>query len=153
MPGGVVVMPFSWVLVLLYWWPLLSPATQAAIADEVAMWHPVVIEVTAYTDAGGAPPWGITASGEETGHGTVAGPPSVPFGTKVWIPGYGDGEIQDRGCDITGRRMDVWFEDEEGAREWGRRVVIAWVRTDSWPGLEPSKCKRPEKRLLQTLDT
>ena len=56
----------------------------------------VEMEVTAYT-AGpestgkhpGHPLYGVTASGERVRQGAIAASRSLPFGTRVYIPGYG----------------------------------------------------------------
>jgi 3D (Asp-Asp-Asp) domain-containing protein len=41
-----------------------------------------------------------TASGQKTAILGVAAPPSYPFGTRIYIPGYGLSTVVDRGCDI-----------------------------------------------------
>jgi hypothetical protein len=47
-----------------------------------------------------------------------------PFGTELYVPGYGRGTVEDRGSAIKGpRRLDVYFEDHGEARHWGRRNV------------------------------
>lgn len=86
--------------------------------------------VTAYT-AGpestgkkpGDPGYGITASGAKVRRGAVSADPSIPFGTRVFIPGYGPGVVLDRGGKIKGDRLDVYFENLEDALEWGVRKV------------------------------
>ncbi len=55
-------------------------------------------------------------------HGTVAADPKVfPFGTRLQIPGYGTGVVEDVGGSIKGRHIDVWFPTHETALLWGRR--------------------------------
>jgi 3D (Asp-Asp-Asp) domain-containing protein len=55
----------------------------------------------------------------------VAADPAVPFGTRVWVPGYGHGVVLDRGGAIRGLRLDVYIPDLERAREWGvRRLPV-----------------------------
>jgi hypothetical protein len=47
-----------------------------------------------------------------------------PFGTRMFIPGYGTGVVTDRGGAIKGRdRLDIFFDDHEDALAWGRRRV------------------------------
>jgi len=46
-----------------------------------------------------------TASGQKTAILGVAAPPSYPFGTRVYIPGYGLATVVDRGCDIQEARV------------------------------------------------
>ena len=65
---------------------------------------------------------GVTARGTMARHGTVAADPKVfPFGTRLQIPGYGTGVVEDVGGSIKGRHIDVWFPTHETALLWGRR--------------------------------
>lgn len=90
----------------------------------------VSMEVTAYTSGPestgkrpGDPGHGITASGTTAGPGTFAAPRSYAFGTKMYVPGYGWGTVQDRGGAIQGNHLDVWFETVAEARAWGRQQL------------------------------
>ena len=71
---------------------------------------------------------GITASGNyvtyNDGH-FVAADSSLPFGTKVIIPGYNATpvEVIDRGGAIKGDHIDVFFPTHEQALQWGRRTL------------------------------
>jgi hypothetical protein len=45
-----------------------------------------------------------------------------PFGTRMYIPGYGWGVVTDRGGAIKGpERLDLYFESHREALRWGRR--------------------------------
>ncbi len=66
---------------------------------------------------------GITASGERARKGTIAADRRYPFGTKIYVPGYGWGEVQDRGGAIQGDRLDVFFSNRKDALEWGRQTL------------------------------
>lgn len=66
---------------------------------------------------------GVTASGEKAHYGTVAADPSIPFGTPLYIPGYGRGVVQDRGGAIKGDHIDVFFKSHKQALEWGRKTL------------------------------
>jgi len=45
-----------------------------------------------------------------------------PFGTEMYVPGYGWGVVEDRGRAIKGPdRIDVFFRSHQEALEWGRR--------------------------------
>ena len=67
---------------------------------------------------------GRTARGTTAGKGTVAADPKAfPFGTRLDIPGYGTGTVEDVGGAIKGRHIDVWFPTHEEARQWGRREL------------------------------
>ena len=92
------------------------------------------MEVTAYDNGPGStgktpgnPLYGITASGTKTKHGTIAAPPAYTMDTKMYVPGYGLGSVQDRGKDIQGNRLDVWFPTAKQAYEWGRKHVTVTV--------------------------
>ncbi len=65
---------------------------------------------------------GVTARGTKARHGTVAADPAVfPFGTRLEIPGYGTGVVEDTGGAIKGRHIDIWFSSHDEARAWGER--------------------------------
>jgi 3D (Asp-Asp-Asp) domain-containing protein len=68
---------------------------------------------------------GITASGKRAKHGTIAADPRIfPFGTRLFVPGYGTGTVEDVGGAIKGRHIDAWFPSHEEARRWGTRKLI-----------------------------
>jgi peptidoglycan DL-endopeptidase CwlO len=67
---------------------------------------------------------GHTATGLPVGWGIVAVDPTViPLGTKMTIPGYGEGIAADVGSGIRGAMIDLWFPSVAQADEWGRRTV------------------------------
>lgn len=73
---------------------------------------------------------GITASGTVARPGTVAADPRVlPFGTIVYVPGYGYGVVEDRGGDIQGHKLDLYFNSHRAALKWGRvrKDVKVWL--------------------------
>ena len=72
---------------------------------------------------------GRTASGEKARHGTIAADSRYTFGTRMHIPGYGDGVVRDRGGAITGDHIDVFFKRHKDALRWGRQklTVTIWV--------------------------
>ena len=75
---------------------------------------------------------GITATGARAGHGTIAADTSrYPFGSIMYIEGYGYGRVEDRGGAIKGEHIDLFFGSHERALEWGRRrkkVKVWFVR-------------------------
>ena len=82
----------------------------------------IVVDVVAYCGGVG------TASGLPLGWGTVAVDTRIfPFGTKMYIPGYGDGVAADRGSAIIGRIIDIWFPTCAQARAWGRQTLTITV--------------------------
>ncbi len=72
---------------------------------------------------------GVTASGTVAQPGTIAADPALfPFGTVMYVPGYGYGRVEDVGSDIKGRRIDVFFRRHSQALRWGRQrlEVTVW---------------------------
>ena len=68
---------------------------------------------------------GVTASGKKAKPGsTIAADTSIyPFGTKMNIPGYGWGVIEDRGGAIKGGKIDLFFRTHKQALKWGRKTL------------------------------
>lgn len=73
---------------------------------------------------------GQTAWGTHAAYGTVAADASLPFGTILYIPGYGYGRVEDRGGAIKGDKLDLWFPTHGMAKQWGRKkmAVKIWKR-------------------------
>ena len=70
---------------------------------------------------------GTTATGLPVGPGIVATDPSViPLGTRMTIPGYGEGVAADTGGAIVGKRIDVWIADCKQAGLFNRTVTITF---------------------------
>jgi hypothetical protein len=47
-----------------------------------------------------------------------------PFGTRMHVPGYGYGVVEDRGSAIKGpRRLDIFYRSHAKALQWGRKKV------------------------------
>jgi 3D (Asp-Asp-Asp) domain-containing protein len=65
-----------------------------------------------------------TATGIPVGEGVVAVDPAViPLGTRMFVPGYGEGVAADTGSAVRGNVIDLWFSSCAEALEWGRRTV------------------------------
>jgi 3D (Asp-Asp-Asp) domain-containing protein/peptidoglycan hydrolase CwlO-like protein len=70
---------------------------------------------------------GKTATGMPVGPGVVAVDPSViPLGSRLSIPGYGNGVAADTGSGIQGATIDLWMTPSQCAA-WGRRTVTITV--------------------------
>lgn len=68
--------------------------------------------------------YGVTASGEDVEEGvTVACPPSMDFGTVVDIQGIGERVCEDRGGDITSKRLDLYMDSLEEAQDFGKKEM------------------------------
>lgn len=73
---------------------------------------------------------GYTASGAYARPGSVAADADLfPFGALVYVPGYGYGRVEDRGSDIKGYHLDLFFRRHAEAEAWGRQVleVKVWM--------------------------
>ncbi len=69
-----------------------------------------------------------TSTGTVPKFGTVAADPYVlPYGTKLHIPGYGAGVVEDCGGAIIGNRLDIWLPTEEECYAWGVRDKVVRV--------------------------
>ncbi|HEY8792001.1 MAG TPA: 3D domain-containing protein [Gaiellaceae bacterium] len=67
---------------------------------------------------------GRTATGLPVGFGIVAVDPAViALGTRLSIPGYGEGVAADTGGAVQGMTIDLWFPTLAQALAWGRRTV------------------------------
>ncbi len=72
---------------------------------------------------------GVTASGTKARHGTIAADTTrYPFGTVMYIEGYGYGRVEDQGGAIKGDHIDLYFSSHREAEKWGKRT--RWV--DIW---------------------
>ncbi|HIE44196.1 MAG TPA: hypothetical protein EYP78_05315 [Candidatus Omnitrophica bacterium] len=67
---------------------------------------------------------GITVDGTRARIGTIAADISkYPFGTRMYVPGYGWGVVHDTGSDIKRDHIDVFFPTHQQALNWGRKVL------------------------------
>jgi len=113
-----------------------SPVALAELLHVIGPKH-VAMEVTAYCPCPrccGPQAQGITASGKSveynSGKFIAADTRLLPFGTRVSIPGYHEGqpvEVIDRGGAIKGNKLDVFFPTHEEALQWGRQTVTVAV--------------------------
>lgn len=73
---------------------------------------------------------GVTASGTKAHTGTIAADRSYPFGTVMYIDGYGYGRVEDRGGAIKGDHIDLFFSSHSAALKWGKRWrdVKIWIK-------------------------
>jgi 3D (Asp-Asp-Asp) domain-containing protein len=57
--------------------------------------------------------------------GTIAADTNYyPFGTRMYVPGWGWGVVEDRGGDIKGPdRLDLFFRNHKQTLDWGRRTL------------------------------
>lgn len=87
--------------------------------DESIIAKTVVINhITAYTHTGNR-----TATGTWPKIGTIAADPKrFPYGTKVYVPGYGYGRIEDTGGfrDEARTVFDLFMDTKSDCIRWGR---------------------------------
>lgn len=95
--------------------PQPQPSPQAPV---VQAGKTLTVVATAYTMRG------TTATGIPTGPGIVAVDPAViPLGTRMTIPGYGEGVAADTGASIKGLRIDLWVGSAGEAAMWQWKTV------------------------------
>jgi peptidoglycan DL-endopeptidase CwlO len=71
---------------------------------------------------------GTTATGIPVAWGVIAVDPSViPLGTRMFVPGYGEGVAADTGSAVKGNTIDLWFSSCAQASAWGRRTVTITI--------------------------
>lgn len=74
-----------------------------------------------------------TASGRKAvwnpdGYSTIAVDPKViPYGTKLFVEGYGFAIAADTGTAIKGNKIDVYFNTLKQARAWGAKYVKVYI--------------------------
>ena len=95
-----------------------TPAPAPATSPAAGGGQTLVVSSTGYSLPG------HTATGMPVGWGVVAVDPAViPLGTRLTIPGYGEGVAADTGSAVRGADIDLWFPTLAQARAWGRRTV------------------------------
>ncbi len=85
-----------------------------------------IIDKTMYIDHVTAYSWtgNPTATGTYPRIGTVAADPKrFPYGTKVYVPGYGYGRIEDTGAfrNQPFTQFDLYMDTEQDCIQWGRK--------------------------------
>jgi 3D (Asp-Asp-Asp) domain-containing protein len=95
-----------------------APAAVGAAASVTDGTRTLTVSATGYSMPG------RTATGLPVGLGIVAVDPAViPLGTRMSIPGYGEGVAADTGGAVQGLTIDLWFPTMAAALAWGRRTV------------------------------
>ena len=98
--------------------PVEAPTQQPVVSTSETGERTLTVVATGYSIHG------VTATGLPTGWGTVAVDPSViPLGSRLTIPGYGEGIAADTGGAVRGATIDLWFPTTADALAWGRRTV------------------------------
>ena len=67
---------------------------------------------------------GKTASGASPCEGrTCAAGSQYDFGTRIQLDGLGTYVVEDRGSEITGNRIDIYKDNHNAAKNFGRKIV------------------------------
>ena len=73
---------------------------------------------------------GYTSTGTRADIGTIAADPrSIPYGTRLEIPGYGYGIVEDTGGALRGNHVDIFFHSHREAMRWG----VKNIEVKLWP--------------------
>jgi uncharacterized protein YabE (DUF348 family) len=106
---------------------------------QLEYWRAVQMYATSYSASrAGVPldhPWfGITASGKPLTMGLVAIDRSlIPFGTRMYVPGYGFAEAADTGGGVRGRWIDLGYDDENYV-PWHQYLTVYFLTPTPLPG-------------------
>ncbi len=105
----------------------------ASTADgPIEYWRAIEMWATSYSPSRAgvspdAPNFGITASGLPLTKGLVAIDRSlIPFGTRLYIPGYGFAIAADTGGGVRGRWIDLGYDDDNWV-SWARYVTVYFL--------------------------
>lgn len=76
-----------------------------------------------------------TATGTKPKYGTLAADPKrIPYGTQIYIAGYGFGVVEDTGSalrnDKENIRIDVFMNTYEEAMEWGKKEITIFIKEE-----------------------
>ncbi|MDD2220754.1 MAG: 3D domain-containing protein [Clostridia bacterium] len=92
--------------------------------DDVELAYTDIMNFKAYAYTTGGSVGTKTASGKRAAVGLVAVDPSViPFGTKMYVEGYGFCEAADKGGSIKGKIIDLYMPTKHDCLSWGVRNV------------------------------
>lgn len=90
--------------------------------------YTITMQVTAYCSNCNS--GNKTSTGTYPSYGTVAANPGVlPYGTKLFIPGYGYGRVEDTGG-FASNVIDIYMGDqpnEDACNAWGRKTITITV--------------------------
>lgn len=104
----------------------------ASADGQLEYWRAVQMYATSYSASrAGIPPdhpwFGITASGKPLTKGLVAIDRSlIPFGTRMYVPGYGFAEAADTGGGVHGRWIDLGYDDNNYV-PWHQFVTVYFL--------------------------
>ncbi|MFP3853663.1 MAG: ubiquitin-like domain-containing protein [Anaerolineales bacterium] len=106
--------------------------TTSTADGTIEYWRAVEMWATSYSPSRAGVPddyeyFGITASGKPLKKGLVAIDRSlIPFGTQMYVPGYGFAEAADTGGGVKGLWIDLGYEDDNW-ESWAQYVTVYFL--------------------------
>ena len=98
---------------------------------------------------------GVTSTGARARVGTISADPKVfPYGTVLYVEGYGYGRVEDTGGGIKGKHIELFFRRHAAALQWGRqrRRVRVWFPAGRPPGAAARSKLDPPPRANAALE-
>lgn len=105
----------------------IVPRTMNTPDGQIKYWRALEMYAVSYnvSSAGDS----VTATGLELQKGIVAiDPRYIPYGTRMYVPGYGEALAADTGGGIKGRMIDLGYRDEDYV-SWHHWVTVYFL----WP--------------------
>jgi uncharacterized protein YabE (DUF348 family) len=105
----------------------LVPQTVNSLDGPIQYWRALDMYAVSYnpTSAGGS----VTATGLPLQKGVAAVDPRyIPYGTRLYIPGYGEAVAADTGPGLTPRMIDLGYSDDDYV-SWHQPVIVYFL----WP--------------------
>jgi len=105
----------------------IEPQTINTPQGQIQYWRALDMYAVSYnpSSAGGS----TTATGQKLKKGVVAiDPRYIPYGTRLYIPGYGEGIAADTGPGLTPRMIDLGYSDDDYV-SWHQNVTVYFL----WP--------------------
>lgn len=96
--------------------------------DPIPFTKVIKMRATAYSATGALTASGRRAVRNPDGYSTIAVDPSViPYGTKLFVQGYGFAVAADTGSAIIGNTIDVFFNTYQEAVHWAVKYVNVYI--------------------------
>jgi 3D (Asp-Asp-Asp) domain-containing protein len=103
------------------------------LAARVQSIKKVTVKTTAYSNDDysiNVPAWRDqrTATNKHVKRGMIAADWRLfPPGTRIYVPGYGEAVVEDRGGAVKGYHLDLFVDTYKEARKWGVRNMDVYV--------------------------
>jgi 3D (Asp-Asp-Asp) domain-containing protein len=125
--------------------PVNRPSdSELALTPAHIVVNKVLVKTTAYSNdfySINVARWrdGRTATNKLARRGIIAADWDVfPPGTRIYIPGYGEGVVEDKGGAVRGKHLDLFLDTRNEALQWGVKRIEVYV-------LELGKRTQPAK--------